>query len=276
MAEQSQLWTTNGTGDGTSGGYSINDWIDILSKLINPGQLAVGGVIYGEGNNLSASGAASPITVDTGAAIAYGFLYENTTPVPLAVTTPTVGTTGGHIVLRVNWAAQTVRLRLERSANGVATPPALVQTAGTTWDIRLWTFQITTAGVITLTDARTFARGPSNAPHVIGRQGYNSTSWAEHLGGSLTNYFPGIVGVQSGMVRWTGAAIDRASVVVTFPKTFTGSPLVQVTVISTSAKVCTAVVPSATGDSVTIYWRTFDGSTATTMDLAWAAFGPTT
>jgi len=156
MAESSRFWTTSGTGDGPAGGYTAAQFYDFVRKMLIGDQHASEGVLKGESNELAVTGAASPLAVNTGSAIVYGFFYENTASVNLTVTTPVVGTTGGHVILRVNWAAQTVRLVAVRNTDGVAAIPSLTQTAGTTWEIRLATFTITTGGVITLTDARTY------------------------------------------------------------------------------------------------------------------------
>lgn len=158
MAEQSQFWTTNGTGDGPSGGYTRDDWIDLWFKLFIPAQRTTGGPFEGLGGELAVSSAAvDQVTVQDGGAVVYGFFYENTAPVNLSVTRPVVGLTGGHVVLRVNWSAQTVRLFAVRNTDGVSAVPSPTQTAGTTWEIRLATFTIATNGTVTVTDARDFA-----------------------------------------------------------------------------------------------------------------------
>lgn len=158
MAERSRFWTTNNTGDGPSIGYSTSDWEKIVRHWFQSGDEANGGVLFGIGNALACSGAASPISVNTGAAVVYGHYYENDASLGLAVTTPVVGTTGGRVVLRVNWAAQTVRLFAVRNTDGLSAIPALTQSAGTTWEISLATFTITTGGVIALTDTRKFIK----------------------------------------------------------------------------------------------------------------------
>jgi hypothetical protein len=155
MAESSIFWTTGATGDGASP-YTqaqVTDWL--RRTFLNAPTLE--GVLAGFSNALAVTGSTSPIAVAAGAAIVYGFPYENTSPVNLAVTTPSIGTTGHRVVLRVNWAAQTVRIVLKSSSDGVATPPGLTQTAGTTWEISLATLTITTGGAITITDTRSYA-----------------------------------------------------------------------------------------------------------------------
>lgn len=157
MAESSRFWATNSTGDGIGTGFTVTHWQNLLLKLFEGGEEVSGAVLRGVGSALACSGAATPITVATGAAIGYGYFYENDANVTHAVTSPVVGTTGGHIVLETNWAAQTVRTKMYKNTDGISTPPALTQTAGTLWQTRLCTFTITTGGVITITDARNLA-----------------------------------------------------------------------------------------------------------------------
>jgi hypothetical protein len=127
---------------------------------------------------LAVSGAASPVSVATGAALVYGLPYENTAIVTQAIATPSVGTTGHRIALRASWAAQTVRVVDIASADGTAAIPALVQSPGVTYDIPLATLTITTGGVITVTDARVFRFTKSRNFFVAPRMGYNVTGSA--------------------------------------------------------------------------------------------------
>jgi len=157
MAESSRFWATNGTGDGIGTGFTVTHWQNFILKLFEGGEEANGAVLRGVGSALLPTGSATPITVPTGAAIGYGYFYESDANVTHAVTSPVVGTTGGHIVLETNWAAQTVRTKMYKNTDGISSPPALTQTAGTLWQTRLCTFTITTGGVITITDARTLA-----------------------------------------------------------------------------------------------------------------------
>lgn len=158
MAERSIAWTTNATGDGTSGGYSAANWQNMNLKMFitNP---ATEGVLYGVGNNLATAGASSPVAVNTGSALVYGIWYENDASVNVTIPTPASSTRVDVIVLRASWAAQTVRItRIAGTEGGGA--PALTQTANTTWDIPLANVSITTGGVITLTDRRTWVKHP--------------------------------------------------------------------------------------------------------------------
>lgn len=112
-----------------------------------------GGVVADTDNELAVSGTATPVAVASGVAVAYGIPYFNTASVNVAIATPASLTRVDYIVLRVDWAAQTVRITRVAGTEGAGTP-ALTQTAGTTWDIPLATVSITTGGVITVTDAR--------------------------------------------------------------------------------------------------------------------------
>lgn len=158
MTESSRFWTTDGTGDGPTGGYTAEQMYALLRKVFVTDQAASQGVLKGVDNELALSGAASPLSLASGAAIAYGLFYENTSPLALPVTSPVVGTTGGRVNLKVDWTAQTVRADVSMSPDGTAAIPALTQTPGSVWELPLYTFTITIAGTITLTDARTFAR----------------------------------------------------------------------------------------------------------------------
>jgi hypothetical protein len=154
MTESSILWSTTGTGDGTSGGYpqaKLVEWQRALfAKSAN-----LGGVSPTYQNQLAVTGSASPVTVATGAAVCYGYVYFNDAALTVAIPTPASQPRIDRIVLRVNWAAQTVRVtRIAGTEGGGA--PALTQAAGTTWDIPLAQVSITTGGVITLTDQREF------------------------------------------------------------------------------------------------------------------------
>lgn len=158
MAEKSLFWSTNGTGDGTSGGYTAQEFYDFIRRLLITDQEASQGVLRGVLNELAVTGSGSPLSIASGAGIAHGFYYENSAALNLTVTTPVVGTTGGRVNLKVDWTAQTVRAVVQLNTDGTATIPSLVQTAGSEWNLPLYTFTVTTAGVITLTDVRSYCQ----------------------------------------------------------------------------------------------------------------------
>lgn len=157
-------WDTQvGLGDGgvELGEAHAREFLATYFQIQNP---AVEGVSKGVLGELAVSGVASPLSVQPGSAVCYG-LYFNDAVVTLAVTTPVVGTTGGRVVLQTNWAGTggagleaRTRLAVKMSADGVPSYPSLTQSFGVTWEIPLAKFVITTGGVITLTDDRTFRK----------------------------------------------------------------------------------------------------------------------
>ncbi len=100
------------------------------------------------------TGGTDSVTVAAGASYTGGFHLDVPTPTTLSIARPTIGTTAGHVVARALWSAETVRLVAVRAADGSSTVPSVVQTAGTQWEQRLATFTITTAGVVTVKNAR--------------------------------------------------------------------------------------------------------------------------
>jgi len=154
LAESSIGWTTDGTGDGSASGYTMaqfTEWQRMLMAGLTGADLS--GVAPDYLNKLAVTGTSTPVAVNTGGAIVYGFPYFNNASVNVAVSTPSVSTRIDRVVLRASWAAQTVRIALVAGAEGGAAP-ALTQTAGTTWEMSLATVSITTGGVITVTDTR--------------------------------------------------------------------------------------------------------------------------
>jgi hypothetical protein len=158
VAESSIGWNTDGTGDGTATGYTsaqFINWIRLLTMDASDEQNY--GVIFGYWNGLTVSNtSANHMKVDTGAAIVYGFPYWNTSAVTLDLTTPSIGTTGWRIVLRADWATQTVRAKVLMSPDGTPAYPAMTRTNGVAWDIPLAYGTITTSNVVTLMDGRKF------------------------------------------------------------------------------------------------------------------------
>jgi len=117
------------------------------------------GVLSNWLNELAVAGIATPVTVATGGAVVYGMPYENTAVVNVAVPAPTTDTRQDRIVLRRDWAAQTIRITRIAGVEG-GSIPAMTQSpapAGTgIYDIPLATLSTTTGGAITVTDAREY------------------------------------------------------------------------------------------------------------------------
>ncbi len=155
MVEISRPWGGIVTGD--AGPYSDDQWEAVWRSIARaaPIPTTLGGVLRDELNELAVTGTASPVSINTGRAIAHGTWYESDAAVTIAVPTPAVSTRIDRIVLRKDWVLQTVRIfRIAGVEGGGA--PALVQTDGVTWDTPLAQASITTGAVITLTEERQF------------------------------------------------------------------------------------------------------------------------
>lgn len=227
MAQFSMLpWETQtGTGDGV---FSYNqDQANDFFRYADVSDPTTEGVWRNRLNNLAVTGAVSPLSVDTGAAVCYG-RYWNDASVNLAVTTPTspANPTGGRVVLRADWATNTIRLAISQSADGTPGAPALTQTAGTLWEISLYTYSIDGGGNITLTDDRTFIGSRTRRIFVQAAMSENITD-----GGRLT---PEIRG-------WTMADNKQTEVYGAFhcPDDMIGDATINI-----------VVIPNANGDIV--------------------------
>src|SRR3990172_12848764 len=159
MAEDSSLWTTGGAGDGAAT-ITRADWTDILKVIaacmddegVAPAYLnALVGSVPG----------ANTARIGTGGAVVDGKPYWNTAAVDVTIPSATGGgnTRIDRIVARADWTLQTVRLtRIAGTDAASPTAPAITQTSGTTYDIKLYQALVDTAGTVTLTDERTFAK----------------------------------------------------------------------------------------------------------------------
>jgi hypothetical protein len=168
LSERSVFWTTGTTGDGTnaiSEAYTTEWHRSILtprSGATNAPNTSQG-VLRSVLNELAATGTASPVSVAAGGAVVAGYYYLNDAALNVTIPTPAANTRIDRIVLRASHGTtRTVRITRIAGTEGTGTPPALTQTAGTTWDIPLYQVSITTGGVITLTDERTLAQYATN------------------------------------------------------------------------------------------------------------------
>ena len=258
--ESSRLWTTGGAGDGAST-YTRDQLAEMFRALL--ADPTTQGVLLG----LAVSGSTSPLTLAVGAALVYGFWYFCTVAGDVAVTTPSVGTTGFRVVLRAGWTAQTVRVAVVMNTDGVAAIPAVTQSAGTTWEITLATGTITTGGAITLTDARDMVG------LVRARQGGSATDWGAT---GTTSRVPDQAKLQAGSRAWSGSAADDGSVTVTFPQAYSNVPLACTQAYRDASGgfpvIITEVETSNT--ELTIHWRSLDASTHTALTFHWMALGP--
>ena len=272
MPERSSIWNSTGVGDGSATGITQQQWLEIFRDSFTSDRYSSEGVLAGVSGELKVSNSSSPLAVAAGAAYVYGFYYQNTASLNLTVTTPSVGTTGGHVVLRADWTTQTVRAVAVRNTDGTNSTPALTQTAGTTYEIRLCTFTITTGGSITVTDARDFCHPTAL---VYRRQGGSSTAW--NTSGS-TNYTPGGTKMQAGAVSLTFSSSATSNLAtVTFPSAYTNIPIALLSTFSngssTGRKVL-ATIESLSTTQLGIRGYIVDGSTtSSSFDVYWLTIG---
>lgn len=156
MAEYSLPWS--GTILGDAGPFSDDDWSDIWRYLFTFDR-ATQGPLPNVLNELEVTGVATPVSVNTGVALADGKYYMNDSAANVVVPSPAVNPRIDRIVIRKSWAAQTCRItRIEGIEGGGA--PAITQNDGVTWDVPLAQYSITVGGVITVTDEREFLWTP--------------------------------------------------------------------------------------------------------------------
>ena len=149
MAEISYWWTTDGTGDGPSGGYTQVHLSDVIR--------ATAGASYYEGvvpsllNECAGTvGGANTFAINTGSGVVDGKLYENDASVNVNIPSTSSDTRIDRIVLRADWTAQTIRItRIAGTQSSTPSAPAVTQTAGSTYDIKLYQVRVNTSGTVT-------------------------------------------------------------------------------------------------------------------------------
>lgn len=266
------IFNSTGVGDGALTGVTQQHWLEMFRDTFTSDRYTSEGVLAGVSGELKVTGNSSPLAVAAGAGYVYGFYYQNTASLNLTVSTPSTGTTGGHVVLRADWTAQTVRAVAVRNTDGTNSTPALTQTAGTTYEIRLCSFTITTGGTIAVTDARDYCH--PTAP-IYRRQGGSATAW--NTSGS-TNYTPGGAKIQAGAVSVSFSSSATSNLAtVTFPSAFTNIPVALLTTFSNSSSTGRKVlftVESLSTTQLGIRGYVSDGSsTSTSFDAYWVAIG---
>lgn len=169
MAESSVFWNTGTSGDGTSTITSVQTR-QFFSSMFTPVSGAsvtpntTQGVFRNAWGSLTPTISTSNILIASGAAMVAGFAYLNDAIVTVAIPTPSTATRIDRIVLRANHSTNTVRITRISGTEGAAAP-AITQNTTTwnsspsgIWDILLAQVSVTTGGVITLTDSRTFCQ----------------------------------------------------------------------------------------------------------------------
>lgn len=297
MTQSSILWTNNSTGDGVSGGYTQAQHIEWMRALFAKSN--GGGVSANYLNELAVTGTSSPVAVNTGAAVVYGFIYFNGASENIVVPTPSSATRIDRIVLRADWTAQTVRIaRVAGSEGGGA--PSLTQTPSTTWEVPLAQVSITTLGNITLTDQREYIAGVGDGQITaiklandavetskidddavtgdkIGVQGFylpyrkggDATSW--NVGGAATYAITNKVRVYCGVIEIPVSG-GGGSTTITLPGSYAAFPYVIASQCGSLSKVYVSVAASS-ANQITIYVED-DGSITGDVAISWMTIGP--
>lgn len=163
MAQNSRFWNGTTVGDAASPEAPYNADTEFAQVMLAmAGALADpnrGGVFFGNSEGiLTVTGGTSPLSMAAGQAIVYGNWYHNDSVATLVIPTPSGATRKDLVTLRKDWTLQTVRLTRVAGVEGgaVASP---IQVVGTIWDYPMYEADITTGGVVTLTDLRTYLAG---------------------------------------------------------------------------------------------------------------------
>jgi len=161
MAETSFYWGGTSVGDASLAPYTDDQFSDNWSVLFQYDRTAEGVVLTNRTGYtgllaVSAPGA-NTVRVSNGFGLVDGKLYQNDANVDF---TPADGS--WTVVLRKDWAAQTVRLAVRASGG-------LTQTDGATWEIPLADVTLAGGAVTVLTDRRAFLRNPGSGQILIRR-----------------------------------------------------------------------------------------------------------
>mgnify|MGYP000989011952 CR=1 FL=1 len=155
--EWSGFWTTSGVGDGVDTGYTQTQLATLLHALAAGGD-ADTGVQPDYGDALAVAAGTEKVTMGTGMAAVYGYLYVNPVDIDFTVISPVASTRIDRVVLRADWNTQTVRAVVLNGAEG-GSAPSLTQSSGSIWEIPIAQFSVTVGGTIIVTDQRKFLGG---------------------------------------------------------------------------------------------------------------------
>jgi hypothetical protein len=188
MAELSGFWTTTGAPAGHQQvSYTQAHW-SIAGEII-AGCANHEGVAAGYMEELAATYiSAQHCHVARGGAMVDGKWYQNDAVAGITIPSAGAGTVRyDRIILRCTWADFHVELAV-LTGSAVA-PTAPTQTTGTVYEILLYLAVVTDAGVVTLTDERTWAAVPTNgivnANVTLAKMAANSIDSDQYVDGSI-------------------------------------------------------------------------------------------
>ena len=160
--EWSGFWTTSGVGDGLDTGYSQTR-VATINHAVYAGGSANKGVQPDYGDALLVEAGVEKVTMGTGMASVFGYLYVNPEDIDFTVTSPVSSTRTDRLVLRADWATQTVRAIILTGEEG-GEAPSLTQMANTRWEIPIARYSVTVSGTITVTDEREYIGAQEGTP----------------------------------------------------------------------------------------------------------------
>jgi len=160
--EWSGFWTTSGVGDGLDTGYSQTR-VATINHAVYAGGSANKGVQPDYGDALLVQASTEKVTMGTGMASVFGYLYVNPEDIDFTVTSPVSSTRIDRLVLRADWATQTVRAVILTGEEG-GEAPSLTQMANTQWEIPIARYSVTVGGEITVTDEREYIGAQEGTP----------------------------------------------------------------------------------------------------------------
>lgn len=162
MTENSRFWDGTTIGDATEAPYNAPDEFAAVLRSLNGANANTSrsGVCRGELNLLACTGAATPISVNTGRAFVHGSWYESDASVSFNIADPNPNSRIDTLVLRKTWSTQQVRLAiLTGSPSATPVAPTLTQNSTTNpkiWEFPLYDIYVASGGAITLVDRREY------------------------------------------------------------------------------------------------------------------------
>jgi len=147
------FWTTDGTGDGIPYPQCFLTRWQRMTWLNDPTTM---GIAVGYLNELEVTNTGLELQVDTGACLVYGFPGWLDDIATHNLTLPLLSNTGWRVVVRIRWDKRTMETVLLESVDGVSDIPEITQDVGVYWEISLAYGTVSTMGVVTVNDNRTF------------------------------------------------------------------------------------------------------------------------
>lgn len=156
MVERSRFWTGTSVGDAIEAPYDAPvEFARVMGTLGGSDSFTGLSCVFPDVlSELAPSAAAPLVSIAPGRALVHGTWYETDAAVAVSFPTPSGTVRVDRLVLRKDFVGQTVRVTRIAGTEG-AGPPPMVRTVGTFWDMSICQVNVTTAGVITITDERT-------------------------------------------------------------------------------------------------------------------------